>query len=249
MRSCYNCPMRILLVSDIHSNLDALDAVVTDAASNGDIDGVWCLGDIVGYGPEPMACLERLWGLGALSIMGNHDGGAVGNVSLRTFNPIAAEACRWTARQLTDEAKRYLESLPQRLTEGPFTLVHGTPNDPIWEYLVSYSQAEAAWNAIDTSTLLVGHSHLPFVCQEGQPMERDLEHGQHISIDGRRLAINAGSVGQPRDGDPRAAYAVYDGTTETVELRRVAYDVRPTQRRMAEAGLPEPLISRLSVGR
>jgi predicted phosphodiesterase len=241
--------MRTLVVSDIHSNLDALDAVLTDAASNGGIDGVWCLGDMVGYGPEPMACLERLWSLSALSIIGNHDGGALGTISLQTFNPIAAEACRWTARQLTDEAKRYLEGLPLQLTEGPFTLVHGTPNDPLWEYLVSYSQASAAWDAIDTSTLLVGHSHLPFVCQEGQPMKRGLEHGQHVPVDGLRLAINPGSVGQPRDGDPRAAYAVYDDTKATVEFRRVAYDVRPTQRRMAAAGLPEALISRLSVGR
>lgn len=240
--------MRTLILSDIHSNLNALNAVLDDAASNGGIDGVWCLGDIVGYGPQPMACLERLWDLSALSIMGNHDGGAVGLVSLATFNPAAATASRWTADQLTEEAKGYLEGLPQTLTEGPFTLVHGTPNDPIWEYLVTYSQAEAAWGVIGTSTLLVGHSHLPFVCQEGQPMERGAVHGLRIAIDGRRLAINPGSVGQPRDGDPRAAYAVYDDATATVELRRVTYDVPATQRRMADAGLPESLINRLSVG-
>ena len=240
--------MRTLIVSDIHSNLDALDAALADAATNGGIDGVWCLGDIVGYGPEPMACLERLWDLDALAIMGNHDGGAVGLVSLETFNPVAASACRWTAGQLTEEGKRYLDGLPHTLTEGPFTLVHGTPQDPIWEYLVSYPQAQAAWNVIDTSALLVGHSHLPFVCEDGLPLERRAVHGQHVAIDGRRLAINPGSVGQPRDGDPRAAYAVYDDAAATLELRRVAYDVRATQGKMAEAGLPEPLISRLSVG-
>ncbi|MDA1215939.1 MAG: metallophosphoesterase family protein [Chloroflexi bacterium] len=240
--------MRTLIVSDIHSNLDALDAVLADAISNGGIDGVWCLGDIVGYGPEPMACLERLWGLGALSIMGNHDGGAVGLVSLATFNPAAKAASLWTAGQLTEEARRYLEGLPQTLTEGPFTLAHGTPSDPMWEYLTSYSQAEAALGVIGTSALLVGHSHLPFVCQEGLRMELGAAHGQRIAVDGLRLAINPGSVGQPRDGDPRAAYAVYDDITATVELRRVAYDVSLTQRKMADAGLPESLINRLSVG-
>jgi predicted phosphodiesterase len=240
--------MRKLILSDIHSNLDALDAVLADATSNGGIDSVWCLGDIVGYGPEPMACLERLWGLDALSITGNHDGGAVALVSLETFNPVAAAACRWTAGQLTEEAKRYLAGLPRTLTAAPFTLVHGTPSDPIWEYLVSYPQAEAAWKVIGTSALLVGHSHLPFVCQEGLPLDRRAVHGQHVAIDGRRLAINPGSVGQPRDGDPRAAYAVYDDATTAVELRRVTYDIPATQRKMADAGLPEPLINRLSVG-
>ena len=241
--------MRVLVVSDIHSNLVALDAVLADASLRGGFERVWCLGDTVGYGPEPMACLERLRDVGAASVRGNHDAAAVGAVPLDSFNPVAATACRWTSLQLNDEARAKLQALPLTLTEPPFTLVHGTPNDPTWEYLVTHAQAEEAWKAVPTLSVLVGHSHLPFAIRQGMAERPALEETRGISLLEARWVINPGSVGQPRDGDPRAAYGVYDSDRDGVELRRVGYDVGATQRRMAELGLPEPLITRLAVGR
>ncbi len=269
--------VRTLVVSDIHSNVVALEAVLADASERGGFQRVLCLGDIVGYGPEPMACLERLWALGAVSILGNHDAGAVGRIGLGEFKPVAAQACRWSGEQLTPRARAYLEGLPLTVAEPPFTLVHGTPRDPIWEYLTTYAQAETAWAALAhdqgpgegsaTSArepasgtprvgaghalpvVLVGHSHLPFVCRQGQGLERTAVDGQRVTVGQGSLVVNPGSVGQPRDGDPRAAYAVYDDEAAEMELRRVAYDIGATQRRMAELGLPQPLITRLSSGR
>ena len=240
--------MRTLVVSDIHSNLVALEAVLADARERGGFQRVWCLGDIVGYGPEPMACLERLWDLDAVAIVGNHDAGAVGTIGLDEFNPLAAQACEWTSHRLSAEARDYLRGLPTTVTNGAITLVHGAPRDPIWEYLVSYSQAQAAWESIESRALLVGHSHIPFVCVEGEGMQRAMGERRATLAEGR-LVANPGSVGQPRDGDSRAAYAVYDDADEALELRRTVYDIAATQRRMEELGLPGPLSARLSVGR
>ena len=241
--------MRTLIVSDIHSNIVALDAVLAAARDDGPVDGVWCLGDIVGYGPAPMAVLERLWELKALSIGGNHDAGVVGRVDVGIFNPVAAEACRWNGEQLTDDARAYLGGLPDTLVVEPFTLVHGSLDDPLWEYLLRPPQAEAAWDRASTSHVLVGHTHIQFVCRAAKGFEQPDSEPLVVPLGGVRLVFNPGSVGQPRDGDPRAAFAVYDDEARTVALRRAPYDVGATQRSMAEAGLPEPLISRLSVGR
>ena len=240
--------MRTLIVSDIHSNLAALEAVLADAQARDGFQRVWCLGDIVGYGPEPVACVERLRELDAVAVMGNHDAGAVGAVGLETFNPLAAMACRWTAGALTANARDLLRALPKTATEGVFALVHGSPQDPMWEYLVSYPQAQEAWRSVDSQGLLVGHSHLPFVCVEGEGMRRVVGEDRHPMKEAR-VVINPGSVGQPRDGDPRAAYAVYDDASGEVKLRRTSYNIGVTQRRMKELGLPEPLIARLAVGR
>ena len=162
---------------------------------------------------------------------------------------MAAEACRWTTAQLGAEALAFLAGLPKTLVEDSFTLVHGTPNDPIWDYLVSYSQAVEAWERVDTSDVLVGHSHMQFSVEAGRGVEQPGPEGLTVPLGHARLVVNPGSVGQPRDRDPRAAYAVYDDETRIISLRRVWYDVSATQRAMAEVGLPEPLITRLSVGR
>ncbi len=241
--------MRTLIVSDIHGNIEALDAVLDSAKRFDPIDAVWCLGDTVGYGPEPNACIERLRSLAVLSVLGNHDAAAIGRVGLEDFNAYAAQACRWTAEQLTDESRAYLEGL--RLTEPcePFTLVHGTPKDPLWDYMLSYLQANDAWYMTETTALVVGHSHLSFVCEEDNGVLRPGPDGLRVAVGARRLLVNPGSVGQPRDGDPRAAYAVYDDAAATVTLARAAYDIAATQRRMVEVGLPEPLVGRLSLGR
>ncbi len=241
--------MRTLIVSDIHSNIHALDAVFVQAEEEEPVDSVICLGDTVGYGPSPMACLERLWERHTVSILGNHDAAVVGIVSLDDFNPIAAEANRWTAEQITDDAREYLKGLPERLVDPPFLLVHGTPKDPLWDYLVTYGQAVEAWEYTETSDVLVGHSHLQFACVAGAGIEQAGPEGSNIPLGHARLVVNPGSVGQPRDHDPRAAYAIYDDESRFIRLHRAWYDITVTQRDMAEAGLPEPLISRLSFGR
>lgn len=241
--------MRTLIVSDIHSNIVALDAVFAHAEEEEPVDNVVCLGDTVGYGPAPMACIERLWERHAVSILGNHDAAVVGIISLDDFNPIAAEANRWTAKQITEDAREYLKGLPERLVDDPFLLVHGTPQDPLWDYLISYGQAVAAWEHAEASDILVGHSHLQFVCEAGRGVERAGPEGFTVPLGAARLVVNPGSVGQPRDRDPRAAYAIYDDDAHVLRLYRVWYDVSATQRAMADAGLPEALINRLSFGR
>ncbi|MDA1035688.1 MAG: metallophosphoesterase family protein [Chloroflexi bacterium] len=241
--------MRTLIVSDIHSNIHALDAVFAHAEEDEPVDNVICLGDTVGYGPSPMACLERLWERHAISILGNHDAAAVGILDTSDFNIPAAEANRWNAEQLTDDAREYLKGLPERLVDDPFLLVHGTPKEPLWEYLTTYGQAVEAWEYTDTSDVLVGHSHIQFACVAGSGIEQAGPEGFNIPLGHARLVVNPGSVGQPRDRDPRAAYAIYDDESRFIKLHRVWYDIVATQRDMAEAGLPEPLISRLSVGR
>ena len=241
--------MRTLVVSDIHGNAAALEAVFAAAEDAGPLDQVWCLGDIVGYGPHPMECLERLWEAGALSICGNHDAGAVGRIGLEDFNSYAAEACRWTAERLSDKAKEYLAGLPTTLVEGPFTLVHGSPRDPLWEYVFGYPQAIEVWERTDTHGILLGHTHYQFACEAGRGLQQPGPDSLYVPItQAARLVVNPGSVGQPRDGDRRAAYAVYDDEAESITLRRAWYDVTVTQRAMAEVGLPEPLITRLSTG-
>ena len=241
--------MRYLVVSDVHANLAALEAVIADAERFISLDGVWCLGDTVGYGPEPAACIERLRSLNAVAIKGNHDAAAVGEVGLEVFNPYAAQACRWTMEQLTDESHAYLASLETTAYQSPFMLVHGTPTDPLWDYLLSYPQADDAWYYTGAAAVLVGHSHLQFVCREGEGVLRPGLDTLAVEVEEARIVANPGSVGQPRDGDPRAAYAVYDSGTGLLTLHRVQYDIALTQRLMEEHGLPDALITRLSVGR
>ena len=266
--------MRIAIVSDVHANLAALEAVLRHAEGQGARDGLWCLGDTVGYGPEPGECIARLRGLGATLVAGNHDRAATGKIGTEEFNPDAATAARWTARQLDGDERQYLDSLPEvvRLTagrdrslkaappegslqEGEFTLVHGTLRWPIWEYLYSYEVAQGHLQRQQTPFGLVGHTHVPMLVLEGEEFPNGcemyfLEDGTKSKLERRRkLVLNPGGVGQPRDGDPRASYAVYDSDEETVTIHRVEYDIAATQKLMEAAALPRWLIDRLSVGR
>jgi diadenosine tetraphosphatase ApaH/serine/threonine PP2A family protein phosphatase len=204
--------VRVVIVADVHSNLPALRAVFADAEAGGAIGGVWCLGDTVGYGAEPGACIALLKGYSLRAIAGNHDLAAVGVVSTDTFNPYAADAARWTAQELSSEDKAWIESLPRTLIEGEFTLAHGTLNDPVWEYLMDSEQAAEHLAAQTTPYGLVGHTHVPIVFMEDEPREAR-EHPPEdgtLALGPRRFVCNVGSVGQPRDGDPRAAYGLLD---------------------------------------
>ncbi len=240
--------MRIAVLSDIHSNLAALEAVLADLPP---VDEVWVLGDIVGYGPQPNEVIAALQQLGARSLMGNHDGAAIGSVDARDFNPDAARAIAWTAEQIDDNARTYLATLPEVRVDGQLTAVHGSPRDPIWEYIVSSSIARASFAAFETPICLFGHTHLPIIFTEraGEVAVVPALPGVPALLDGHRALINPGSVGQPRDGNPQSSYLVLDVEAGRVDYRRVPYDVERTQRLMRDADLPPRLVERLSYGR
>lgn len=242
--------MRALIVSDIHSNLEALEAVLDDAERRGGFDRVWCLGDLVGYGPDPSACLERLRRFELVAVAGNHDYAAAAIIDAADFNGAAYTAIRWTAEQLGEEERTFLSGLPLVCQVPPFTLVHGSLRDPIVEYLTHPTQAAATFDLLTTDHCLVGHSHYPFICREngGMPLFLPLQESQPMPPDGGRCIVNPGSVGQPRDRDVRASYAVYDDDSSAVEHYRVPYDRATTQEKMRRAGLPRYLVDRLDHG-
>jgi len=243
--------MRCLVLSDIHSNLEALQAVFQDAGS---VDQVWCLGDVVGYGPNPNECVELLREHDHLCIAGNHDWATLGKLDLRDFNPDAREANLWNRTQLTGDNLAYLEELPETIIEGEFTLVHGSPRHPIWEYIIYPSTAEINFQYFDTPYCLIGHTHTPGLFQLDNRHDNSRADAvaprwsAPVELASKRLILNPGSVGQPRDGDPRASYAILDSEALTVEHRRVAYPVEETQARMMKADLPLRLVLRLGYG-
>jgi diadenosine tetraphosphatase ApaH/serine/threonine PP2A family protein phosphatase len=239
------------ILADIHSNLAAFQAVLEDMKNHGRIEEIWCLGDVVGYGPDPHECIELLQQYKHVCIAGNHDWAAIGKIDITYFNPHAAAACQWTAEHLTSEDRSYLENLPLTIQKGDFTLAHGSPREPIWEYIVSLSIANDNFAHFQTGYCLVGHSHVPLVFRysdEGKCSYNALQPGVGLILGKDRLIINPGGVGQPRDGDPRASYAIYESEGKTIRLYRVEYDISLTQFRMTQQKLPPQLIARLSQG-
>jgi diadenosine tetraphosphatase ApaH/serine/threonine PP2A family protein phosphatase len=242
--------MRYAILGDIHGNLAAFEAVLRHAGDRGGFDKIWCLGDVVGYGPDPRECIERLRQFEHVCVVGNHDLAAIGKMGTAEFNPVAALACHWTAQQLAAEDIDYIQSLPLSLCQDSFTLVHGSPREPIWEYLMSIEAAQDNFAHFETAYCLVGHSHVPLIFEliGDKVAYRMFSEGTELRLGKRRLIINPGGVGQPRDGDPRASYVLYDTEAQTIYHYRVEYDIPATQKKMEEQGLPMPLIMRLSVG-
>ena len=239
--------MRVAVLSDIHSNLAALDAVLADL---GAVDAVWVLGDIVGYGPDPDAVVARLREIDAVAVRGNHDAAALGQLDASAFNDDARTAVEWTGETLSPETRAWLDALPERREVDGFTLVHGSPRDPLWEYLFSVPVARRNFGAFTTRHCLVGHTHVPLVFrdEDGSVESWATSHGSSLTLDDRRTILNPGGVGQPRDGDPRACAMVMDVEAGSVEWRRIAYPVEITQARMREVGLPVRLVNRLAHG-
>ncbi len=243
--------MRCAILADIHANLAALTAVLKDIEVKGGVDEVWCLGDIVGYGPEPSECIKLLRNYKPVCVAGNHDLGAVGKLDLTFFNPAAAQTCSWTAEKLNPAALSYLELLPETVVKGDFLLVHGSPSSPIMEYVISNSIAERNFAFFEERYCLVGHTHAPlaFKQEDGKITSIPLSSGIGLVLGKPRMIINPGAVGQPRDGDPRASYAIYDSEGKIFRVYRIPYDIRATQDKMMAAGLPVSLVTRLEVGR
>jgi len=243
--------MRYAIIADIHANLAAFTAVLDDIEIRGGMEEIWCLGDIVGYGPDPHQCLELLRQYKHVCVAGNHDWAAIGKIDTSDFNPDAAASCRWTAQQLSPEDVEYLGSLPLVIERGDFTLVHGSPREPVWEYLLSVSNAKENFASFQSQFCLVGHSHVPLVFlndEAGACYFNRFSSDVKLALGKDRLIINPGGVGQPRDSDPRASYALYESDAGVVTLYRVTYDISATQTRMAMYNLPVRLVTRLGYG-
>jgi diadenosine tetraphosphatase ApaH/serine/threonine PP2A family protein phosphatase len=239
--------MRIAVLSDIHSNLPALEAVL---AALGEVDAWWHLGDVVGYGPHPDEVVGRLREIGAVGVRGNHDAATLGGLEIEWFNTEARRAIEWTAGRISPATRAWLEALPERLELDDMTLVHGSARNPIAEYVTSTRSARASFSAFTTPYLLHGHTHVPVAWREdgGEVEALGPRDGSELPLDERRLLLNPGSVGQPRDGDPRASALVLDTEARRVTWHRVRYPIAAVQDDIRAAGLPGWLADRLDWG-
>ncbi|MGD9642180.1 MAG: metallophosphoesterase [Elusimicrobiales bacterium] len=242
--------MRYGVFSDVHGNYVALKAVLAFLRANG-VENFVCCGDIVGYGPQPLECARELMALKNLTaVMGNHDAAAVGRMDVKWFNPNAAWAIDFARKQLTGEALDFIARLPERADNADFTMVHGSPRKPLTEYLLSEGQFTDNAKGWETSPCFIGHSHMPLYFREGEagiPETDFLKPAVKIFVKGK-VMLNPGSVGQPRDGDTRAACGIYDSDRKCFELFRVFYDVGAVQNLMAGLKMPSILAERLSFG-
>jgi diadenosine tetraphosphatase ApaH/serine/threonine PP2A family protein phosphatase len=241
--------MRVAVVSDIHSNLHALEAVLAAIDAEAP-DELWCLGDLVGYGARPNECCAAMAERAEVCLAGNHDLAVRGTIQLEEFGGEAAVAARWTREVLWPEAQELLDRLEPSGTAHGVALYHGSARDAIWEYVLSDASALATLELAGSPLVLVGHSHVALqIVQSGDELEGAVAPaGTEIALDGVRALLNPGSVGQPRDGDPRAAFLLLDLDAQRASFRRVEYDVEQTQREIRDAGLPELLAARLELG-
>jgi diadenosine tetraphosphatase ApaH/serine/threonine PP2A family protein phosphatase len=240
--------MRVAIVSDIHGNLDALETVLADVEAR-HVDAIGCLGDFVGYGAAPNECIARLRPLIDVAVAGNHDLAACGRIKLGYFNPDAAQAARWTAETLTPEHLEYLRGLPFSVAWRGLRVVHSSPADPgEWHYVFSPGDAAAEMAACAEDVCVIGHSHYPGTFELDGTLVRYTRDERVPLREGRRYLVNVPSVGQPRDGDRRAGYLVYDDQQRLVEHVRLEYDIPAAMQRIRDAGLPPFLAERLQWG-
>jgi diadenosine tetraphosphatase ApaH/serine/threonine PP2A family protein phosphatase len=241
--------LRVAVISDVHSNLHALEAVLAEVDAAG-VDELWCLGDLVGYGPRPTECVALLRERTAVCLAGNHDLVVLGKIALAEFAGEAAAAAAWTRTVLDEEARSFLGGLEARGERPGVELFHGSPRDPVWDYVLSADAGRWTFAATAAPLVLVGHSHVALELSGDASAVRGGQAAAGTSLDlgaGRRL-LNPGSVGQPRDGDPRAAWLVIDEGAGRATFCRTRYPVERTQAEMRERGLPEVLAARLEHG-
>ena len=236
------------ILGDIHGNLEALEAVIEDAGTQG-VTHYACVGDMVGYNANPKECLDRIRGLNCVSVRGNHDHYCSHDECLRDFHPLAANVIDWTRNQLSAAQIALLRDLRLVRSVDGFTLVHSTLDMPEkWGYVFDELEAESNFNYQSTAICFHGHTHVPIVFEKSGRVQRHVFAKFKVML-GKKYFVNVGSVGQPRDGDPRSAYAIYDLEKKEIDLRRVPYDVTTAQKKILQAGLPERLAIRLSLGR
>lgn len=239
--------MRVGIISDIHGNLEALEAVLARCKVEG-VDRIYCLGDVVGYGADPVACVELVEEVATFICAGNHDWAAVGRIDTSDFNSMAADAIAWTRTQLSDDHVVLLGELPLMERHDDVLFVHASPDSPqAFHYIFGASEAASAIRETDARLTFVGHSHLAFIFREdeGEVISRE---GRAQVIDSHRILVNVGSVGQPRDKDPRAAFCLWDAEKGNLALVRVPYEITRAQQKIQYQGLPEYLAHRLSSG-
>jgi diadenosine tetraphosphatase ApaH/serine/threonine PP2A family protein phosphatase len=240
--------MKYALLGDIHANIQALDAVLKDAAAQ-EVTHYACLGDIVGYNANPVECLEKIRALCPVSVRGNHDHYCSHDERLDNFHPLAADVVAWTRKQLSEDQVAYLRGLRMIARVETFTLVHSTLDTPDgWGYVFDKLEADANFSYQTSTVCFFGHTHVPLAFEKAETIRFGLYNKIRIGV-GKKYFINVGSVGQPRDGDPRAAYVIYDMINNLVELRRVAYDIKAAQKQIMDHGLPARLAARLAIGR
>jgi diadenosine tetraphosphatase ApaH/serine/threonine PP2A family protein phosphatase len=242
--------MRIAILSDVHGNLPAFEAVLGDIEDES-VEEVWCLGDLVGYGAQPDDCVQLARDRCDLSLAGNHDLVVTGDIPISDFSASAATAARWTQETIADETLDYLKGLRPADADRQPALYHASPRDPVWEYVLSTWQAEENFDVMDARVAAVGHSHVALWFNrddEGNMSGATAEAGGTQDLSGGRWLVNPGAVGQPRDGDPRAAWLLLDTSTWTAEWRRVEYPIDEAARAIEDAGLPPVLAERLYSG-
>ena len=237
------------IISDIHSNLEASRSVINTLNQRG-VDKIICLGDIVGYGANPNECCELARKTAFLVVLGNHDAGSIGLTNLRNFSKSAIAVCQWTDQILTHENRDWLKKLPLTDEIGEELMVHSAPANPSeWKYILSLNDAITEFRAFSGQICFVGHSHVPCSFIEQDNQYNIVENSKFTLNPKARYIINPGSVGQPRDGDPRASFAIYDKDNRKVEIVKRSYDIKSAQQKILDAGLPDDLASRLAVGR
>jgi diadenosine tetraphosphatase ApaH/serine/threonine PP2A family protein phosphatase len=242
------CLMRVAVISDIHANLPALEATA-EAIGRESPDEIWCLGDVVGYGASPNECCAWTAAEATVCLAGNHDLGVLGTLDLRDFAGDAAVAATWSRSVLERDARAFLAALDSSAVVKAVGLFHGSPRDPVWEYVLSWEAAQDAILDSGTELTIVGHSHVPLAIPDGGPAEGGLAPGgTEVDFGGARWLLNPGSVGQPRDGDPHAAWLMLDLGARHASFRREAYDIARAQRAIRDAGLPGALAERLAHG-
>jgi len=242
--------MRYGIFSDIHSNLEALDAAIK-AYKKEDIDKYLCIGDVVGYATNPKECLEKVKRLSMITVAGNHDWASVNLFSTDYFNPLAKEAVSWTQRNLDDRGRYFLEGLPLVYKNEDLTMVHGTLHEPDeFNYMTDGYIASHTFELLETDICFVGHTHVPgiFIKSKDGRVRYQVEGNTDIK-EGNRYIMNVGSIGQPRDGNPKAAYCIYDTDKKNAQIKRINYDIQAARKKIIAEGLPKFLGERLIIGR
>lgn len=241
--------MKIAIISDIHGNYDALESVLENIDTQGSVERIYCLGDLIGYGAQPNECVEKIREIGCQTVAGNHDFASVGKLSFEFFNTFAKQSAMWTRDTLSEENIEWIKKLEYLKMVDNVTLVHGTPFSPeMFHYISTLNDAQVSFEEMKTEICFVGHSHVPIVFFDTNPISYVVKEEIRVASEEKTI-VNVGSVGQPRDENPKACYALFDTDEMVVKLIRVSYDIEAAVSKILNAGLPEILGARLKEGR